>query len=78
MTVFAQGGDTDPNDPLLNPAHVILGANADPANKQIWQMFMQWVNLPDGGQQVITDFKENGEQVYSQAPANATLACTTA
>ncbi|KAF8445067.1 hypothetical protein L210DRAFT_3361159, partial [Boletus edulis BED1] len=72
LSVFAQGGDINPNDPLLNPAHVILGAKADPANKEIWEKFIEWVKLPNGGQQVISDFKQppgpSGVVLYSQAP----------
>ncbi|KAF8134245.1 hypothetical protein EV363DRAFT_1429857 [Boletus edulis] len=78
LSVFAQGGDINPNDPLLNPAHVILGAKADPANKEIWEKFIEWVKLPNGGQQVISDFKQppgpSGVVLYSQAP-NVTLQC---
>ena len=78
LNIFAQGGDTDPSDPLLNPAHVILGAKADPANEEIWEKFVEWVTLSDGGQQVIRDFKQppgpGGQVLYSQAP-NVTLPC---
>ncbi|KAF8550851.1 hypothetical protein OG21DRAFT_1499527 [Imleria badia] len=58
LSTFAEGGDTDPNDPLLNPAHVILGAKAGPENQVIWKKFMEWVKLPDGGQKVAKDFKK--------------------
>jgi len=72
LTVFAEGGDSDPNDPLLNPAHVLLGAKANTANQAIWQKFMEWVKLPDGGQKVITDFRKppgpGGAELYSPAP----------
>ncbi|KAG9309228.1 hypothetical protein JVU11DRAFT_10707 [Chiua virens] len=73
LTIFAQGGDTDPNDPLLNPAHVLLGANADPANQVIWKKFMEWVKLPDGGQKVIREFKKPPAKIYvAQISVNKT------
>lgn len=72
LSIFAEGGDTDPNDPLLNPAHVLLGAKANPADEVIWKTFMEWVKLPDGGQKVIKDFKRppgpGGVELYSPAP----------
>ena len=72
LTVFAEGGDSDPNDPLLNPAHVLLGANANTANRAIWQKFIEWVQSPDGGQKVVKDFKKppgpDGVELYSPAP----------
>lgn len=70
LTIFAEGGDTDPEDPLLNPAHVLLGAKA--ANEDIGNKFMEWVKLPDGGQKVIEHFRKppspGGVQLYSPAP----------
>lgn len=72
LTIFAEGGDTDPKDPLLNPAHVLLGAKANTTNKAIWEDFMKWVKLPDGGQKVIKNFKKppgpGGVELYSPAP----------
>ena len=72
LTKFAEGGDSDPSDPLLNPAHVLLGAQAKIADRLIWQKFMEWVKLPDGGQRVIKDFKKppgpGGVELYSPAP----------
>lgn len=74
LSIFAEGRDTNPDDPLLNPAHVLLGAKADPANEVIWKKFIEWVKLPDGGQKVIKDFKKppglGGEQLYSPAPGS--------
>lgn len=75
LDIFAEGGDTDPKDPLLNPAHVLLGAKKtkkNPANEVIWKKFIEWVKLPDGGQKVIEDFKkppgQGGVRLYSPAP----------
>ncbi|KAI9571747.1 hypothetical protein HD554DRAFT_2213768 [Boletus coccyginus] len=72
LTIFAEGGDTDPNDLLLNPAHVLLGAGANSTNEEIWNKFMEWVVAPDGGQLVIQNFKKpsgpDGVQLYSVAP----------
>lgn len=79
LSIFAEGGDTDPDDPLLNPAHVILGANARPADEVIWKKFMEWVELPGGGQNVAKDFKKppglGGVELYSPAPPGVQLIC---
>ena len=69
LTIYKAGTD-DATDLLLNPAHVLLGAKADPANKAIWQAFMTWVVSPTGGQKVISEFKKNGQVLYSQAPTS--------
>jgi len=68
LTIYKAGGDSDPEDPLLNPAHVLLGANADPDNLPYAQSFMQWVVSATGGQHVIETFEKNGEILYSKAP----------
>jgi len=68
VTIYKAGSD-DASDPLLNPAHVLLGAKADPTSTDISQAFMKWVVSADGGQKVIANFKKNGEVLYSQAPA---------
>jgi len=58
-----------PSDPLLNPARVLLGSKADPANANIWNGFMEWVVEKDGGQKVIREFEKSGQVLYSEAPA---------
>ncbi|KAF8836258.1 hypothetical protein BDN67DRAFT_1014851 [Paxillus ammoniavirescens] len=76
LKVFAQGGDDDPNDPLLNPGHVLLGSKAKSEDRVIWEKFMTWVVDHDGGQKVVRDFKKpsgsgKAEQLYSEAPAQS-------
>jgi len=71
LTIFKAGSD-NATDPLLNPARVLLGANADPSSKDISKEFMTWVVADDGGQQVIATFEKNGQVLYSKAPANGT------
>ncbi|KIJ06864.1 hypothetical protein PAXINDRAFT_91368, partial [Paxillus involutus ATCC 200175] len=73
MKIFAQGGDVDPNDPLLNPAHLLLGSKAKSEDQVIWEKFVTWAIDHDGGQKVIRDFKKPSgsgeeEQLYSEAP----------
>ncbi|KAH6634499.1 hypothetical protein B0J18DRAFT_21715 [Chaetomium sp. MPI-SDFR-AT-0129] len=53
-------------DPLLNPAHLLVGAKAP--NPKTADAFAKWTVGP-AGQNVIKGFKKNGEQLYSPAPA---------
>ncbi|KAG6819114.1 hypothetical protein H0H93_015359, partial [Arthromyces matolae] len=66
--VIYKAGSDNASDPLLNPAHVVLGAKADPSNQDIWTEFMKWVVSADGGQKVIREFTKNGQVLYSEAP----------
>ncbi|KIK97385.1 hypothetical protein PAXRUDRAFT_31812 [Paxillus rubicundulus Ve08.2h10] len=50
LKIFAQGGDVNPNDLLLNPAHVLLGSKANLEDQVIWEEFMVWVVDHNGGQ----------------------------
>ncbi|KAI0046984.1 hypothetical protein FA95DRAFT_1559537 [Auriscalpium vulgare] len=68
MVIYKAGGDEDPSDLLLNPAHVLLGKDVDAENESICSSFMDWVIAEDGGQKVIREFKKNGEVLYSEAP----------
>ncbi|KAL6720733.1 hypothetical protein ACLMJK_002658 [Lecanora helva] len=65
LTVFAQGKD-DEKDPLLNPAHLMVGC--DVKNEDIANAFADWMIREDGGQEVVTGFKKNGYDLYSGAP----------
>lgn len=67
LKIFKTGTD-DANDPLLNPAHVLLGSNANVNNKDIANAFIQWVVSEPGGQYVVSQFKKHGEVLYSKAP----------
>ena len=57
LKVFKIGGD-DPDDLLLNPAHVLRGKERpeSAANHTIHKAFMSWVVSPTGGRRVIEDF----------------------
>ncbi|ODH34887.1 hypothetical protein ACO22_03045 [Paracoccidioides brasiliensis] len=64
VTIFKAGSD-DANDPLLNPAHLLIGTKA--RNVEIANKFAQWITSP-AGQKVIIEFKKDGVQLYSGAP----------
>ncbi|KIJ98187.1 hypothetical protein K443DRAFT_680974 [Laccaria amethystina LaAM-08-1] len=66
LEIFKAGTD-DADDPLLNPAHVLLGSNADLMNKDIANAFIMWV-VSEQGQHVVGHFKKHGEVLYSKAP----------
>jgi ABC-type tungstate transport system permease subunit len=66
VVVYYAGGDEDPNDPLLNPAHVLLAARAP--NPDIARAFMTWMASLNGGQAVVKDFMVDGQPLYSPAP----------
>ncbi|KLJ11864.1 hypothetical protein EMPG_12985 [Blastomyces silverae] len=64
VTVYKAGSD-EADDPLLNPAHLLIGAKAqDPA---LAKKFAEWLVSKDG-QAVVTGFKKGGQQLYSGAP----------
>jgi ABC-type tungstate transport system permease subunit len=67
-TVYKAGTD-DASDPLLNPAHILIGVGAK--NEDMADRFAQWA-ISDEGQEVVTGFKKNGRQLYTAAPANKT------
>ncbi|KAK9357811.1 hypothetical protein V1504DRAFT_463197 [Lipomyces starkeyi] len=67
MTIFIEGGDSA-NDPLLNPAHALVGTavtNKDMANK-----FLDWIIGPEG-QEVFKTFAVNGVVLYTPAPTSS-------
>lgn len=68
LAIFKAGSD-DSEDPLLNPAHVLLGAKADVEHLDLCRSFLDWVVSTDGGQKVIEEFKKNGEVLYTKAPS---------
>ncbi|KAH7889090.1 hypothetical protein F5I97DRAFT_1804275 [Phlebopus sp. FC_14] len=74
MDIFIAGSDDKKNDPLLNPAHVLLGKKAKGSDQEIWNSFMKWVVWSQGGQKIIENFKKpdgpHGKQLYSIAPPN--------
>ncbi|KDQ59678.1 hypothetical protein JAAARDRAFT_153673 [Jaapia argillacea MUCL 33604] len=71
LVIYKAGGDEQPDDILLNPAHVLLGAKKLEAKyTSICDQFMDWVVMKDGGQKVIREFVKNGEVLYSEAPSS--------
>jgi ABC-type tungstate transport system permease subunit len=72
LKIFKAGSD-NADDPLLNPAHVLLGSNVDSANVQMSKLFMKWVAMKTEGQKVIAGFKKSGEVLYSEAPDSEDL-----
>ncbi|KAJ5380344.1 uncharacterized protein N7496_002772 [Penicillium cataractarum] len=69
QTTIYKAGTDDSADPLLNPAHILIGKGA--RNEKMADRFAQWA-ISDEGQMVITGFKKNGEQLYTAAPENKT------
>ncbi|KAI9925794.1 hypothetical protein ASPWEDRAFT_29607 [Aspergillus wentii DTO 134E9] len=69
QTTIYKAATDDAADPLLNPAHMLVGKNAK--NLKTADAFAQWV-ISAEGQRTITGFKKNGQQLYTGAPANKT------
>jgi ABC-type tungstate transport system permease subunit len=69
QTTIYKAATDEASDPLLNPAHMLVGKDA--RNEEIADRFVQWV-ISEEGQNTITGFKKNGEQLYTEAPENKT------
>ncbi|TGJ79090.1 hypothetical protein E0Z10_g9675 [Xylaria hypoxylon] len=67
-TVIYKAGTDDASDPLLNPAHLLVGAQAPNPERAV--AFAEWV-ISDRGQSVIAGFEKNGEKLYSPAPSSS-------
>lgn len=63
-TIYKAATDSA-DDVLLNPAHLLIGNKA--AHPDVADAFAKWV-VSTNGQEVITDFKKNGQQLYTGAP----------
>jgi hypothetical protein len=68
LKIFKSGSDDDPNDPLLNSAHALYGAQVPRERADTGTAFMDWLVSPDGGQEVIRTFSINGQVVVTGAP----------
>lgn len=68
-TVIYKAATDEPEDPLLNPAHMLIGKGAK--NEKMADRFAEWV-ISEEGQKAIVGFKKGGEQLYTEAPANKT------
>ncbi|KAJ6552883.1 extracellular solute-binding protein family 1 [Mycena capillaripes] len=64
MVVYKAATDAA-DDLLLNPAHLLVGKRAQ--NTTMALSFAEWA-VSASGQKVITNFKKNGQQLYSGAP----------
>ncbi|KAJ5460279.1 uncharacterized protein N7458_001831 [Penicillium daleae] len=69
QTTIYKAGTDDASDPLLNPAHILIGKGV--RNEEMADKFAQWA-ISAEGQKVITSFKKNGQQLYTAAPDNKT------
>jgi hypothetical protein len=56
----------DEEDPLLNPAHALVGTNVE--NKELANQFVDWLIMDAGGQKVARTFAKGGTILYSPAP----------
>ncbi|QSS48746.1 extracellular tungstate binding protein [Histoplasma capsulatum var. duboisii H88] len=64
IVIYKEGSD-HADDPLLNPAHLLIGAQAQ--DLQLAKEFAKWV-VGSRGQKVILAFKKGGKQLYTGAP----------
>lgn len=69
QTVIYKAGSDSADDPLLNPAHLLVGKKAP--HPKVAVDFAKWV-VGKRGQAVIVGFKKDGQQLYSPAPSNST------
>lgn len=65
QTVIYKAGSDNADDPLLNPAHLLVGKKAP--HPKVASDFAKWV-VGKRGQAVIIGFKKAGQQLYSPAP----------
>ncbi|KAG9083730.1 hypothetical protein FRC06_004391 [Ceratobasidium sp. 370] len=72
LTIYNQGADTDPADPLLNPAFFLSGNNSCSENKAMADKFLNWT-ISEAGQKVIEDFRKEGSDdwLYTRAPVGS-------
>ncbi len=66
MIVYREAFDADADDPLLNPAHVLVGARA--RDTEIAEAFVDWLVSSEGGQKVVGEFAMNGTVLHSRVP----------
>ncbi|KAL7931674.1 hypothetical protein V8C35DRAFT_309209 [Trichoderma chlorosporum] len=64
MVIYKAGSD-NADDPLLNPAHLLIGKKAP--HPKIASDFAEWL-VGKRGQDVVIGFKKDGQQLYSPAP----------
>lgn len=65
LTIYKEGTEEGDTKDLLNPCNALLGAT--PLDQDMSETFMDWLTALHGGQQVIAEFKKNGEVLYTPA-----------
>ncbi|KJK81268.1 hypothetical protein H634G_03287 [Metarhizium anisopliae BRIP 53293] len=64
ITIYKKGSESI-YDPLLVPAHLLISSRAK--NAGMAKKFADWL-MSRAGQEVIEQFRKNGQQVYTRAP----------
>ena len=67
MRVFAESFNAEESDPLINPAHALVGTLGK--NKETAQCFVDWLEDTKGGQSVIDTFAIRDNLLYARAPS---------
>ncbi|QRW10813.1 tungstate-binding protein [Ceratobasidium sp. AG-Ba] len=72
LTIYNEGRDTDPEDPLLNPAFFLTSTKSCAQNKEMANAFLDWV-VSDAGQKAVAEFKQpnSTELLYTSAPTGS-------
>lgn len=71
LQIFAEGASSDGNGEtatdkdLLNPCNALLSSK--PLDSKLSTDFMDWLLDVEGGQDVVKNFKKNGEMLYTPA-----------
>lgn len=65
MILFKEAFDAAEDDPLLNPAHIVVGEYG--TNKEMAKEFVDWM-IGEEGQKIVRNFDVNGVVLYSSAP----------
>lgn len=65
MILFKEAFEAAEDDPLLNPAHILVGTYS--TNKQLANSFAEFMTN-DKGQKTVREFEVNGVVLYSDAP----------
>ena len=65
MMLFKESFEAHEDDPLLNPAHKLIGKYA--TNKETANNFVDWM-IGGKGQKIVREFEVNGVVLYLGAP----------
>ncbi|QRV82060.1 tungstate-binding protein [Ceratobasidium sp. AG-Ba] len=71
LTIYNEGGDVNPADPLLNPAFFLTSAQSCDDNKKTANAFLDWV-ISGEGQKAVANFRkpDSTEWLYTSAPTD--------